>query len=291
MIQAVETKIGIDPISKLTKDLKEAAKTLSREEARFLVDYYYMMQHDRIRAGNQIRSMENARIEDDKEPEPHEVLLWLGENTAALERNIKRALRSYAETSAIGEWSLSQYGIGEVITAGLLAHIDIGKAKSPSAIWRFAGLDPTSVWSKGQKRPWNAKLKVICWHAGECFKRTSGSEKSFYGRVYQERKALEVERNERGLFSELAAKAIEDKKFRRDTTAKRSYDKGKLPPGRLDLRATRYATKLFLSHFWIVLYESTYAKRAPDPWIIQHGGHVDIIDPPGWSRNAGEKPL
>lgn len=280
-----ESVVNLDPVSRLTRDLRDASKTLSHEEARFLVDYYYMMQHDRIRASNQIRSMQKA-LDDEKEPEPHEVLIWLGQNTALLERNIKNALHSYAETSVGGQWALSQHGIGPVITAGLLAHVDIAKAKSPSAIWRFAGLDPTTKWGKKEKRPWNARLKVICWHIGECFKRTSGSEKSFYGRIYQQRKALEVERNEAGQFAEQAKAALEEKKYRKETTARACYEQGKLPPGRLDLRATRYATKLFLSHYWLVLFEATYSKRAPEPWIIQHGGHVDLIEPPGWKREA-----
>jgi hypothetical protein len=281
-----ETMINLDPITKLTKDLREASKTLSDEEARFLVDYYYMMQHDRIRANNQIRSMQKTRVENEQEPEPHGVLVWLGANTALLELQIKNALHSYAETFPAGQWALSQHGIGPVITAGLLAHVDIEKAKSPSAIWRFAGLDPTTKWGKKEKRPWNARLKVICWHIGECFKRTSGSDKSFYGPLYQQRKTLEVERNEAGQFAEQAKAALEEKKYKKETTARACYEQGKLPPGRLDLRATRYATKLFLSHYWVVLFESTYLKRAPEPWIIQHGGHVDLIEPPGWKRQS-----
>ena len=43
-------------IFRLTRDLKNAARTLSDAEARFLVDAYYMMQRDRIRASNQTDS-------------------------------------------------------------------------------------------------------------------------------------------------------------------------------------------------------------------------------------------
>ena len=41
----------LDPITRLTRDLRAAARTLSEDEARFLVDAYYAMQRDRIRAG------------------------------------------------------------------------------------------------------------------------------------------------------------------------------------------------------------------------------------------------
>lgn len=58
----------------------------------------------------------------------------------------------------------SIHGIGPVISAGLLAHIDIHRAVTVGHIWRFAGLDPSVKWLKKTKRPWNAGLKVLCCH-------------------------------------------------------------------------------------------------------------------------------
>ncbi len=272
----------MDPITRLSKDMKDAAIILKDEEARFLVDYYYMMQKDRIRANNQIRSM----AEDE---EPHELLVWLSENTAVLERNIKSALQVYAESTPTGKWALSNHGIGPVITAGLSAHIDIEKATSPSCVWSFAGLNPTAVWRKGEKRPWNAKLKTLCWHIGESFKRTHSSEKSFYGPLYAKRKALEVERNDAGENAEAAAETLKAKKIGKSTDAFKHYTAGKLPPARLDLRACRFATKIFLVHFWQVLYEDTFKKPAPSPWIIAHGGHVDMIEVPNYTPLSKKK--
>lgn len=274
----------MDPISKLTKDLREAARTLESEEARFLVDYYYTMQGQRIRTGNQIRSMSKARKENGRAPEPSEVIRWLEGNMGILERNIKAALKEYASALPAGRWAMARHGIGPVISAGLLAHVDVNKAKSPSSVWRFAGLDPTSKWGKGEKRPWNARLKTLCWHAGESFKRTSGSPKTFYGKIYRERKELEVQRNEDGLNAEVAARTLEERNIGKTTEAYGHYSRGKLPPARLDLRATRVAVKVFLSHFWVVLYETTFGKKAPAPWVIEHGGHVDLIEVPGYVR-------
>ena len=55
----------LSSVERLKKDIRQAASTLSDTEARFLVDAYYQMQDDRIRADGQVRSMEN---------EPHAVL-------------------------------------------------------------------------------------------------------------------------------------------------------------------------------------------------------------------------
>ena len=45
------------PVQRLTRDLANAARTISDAEARFLCDAYYAMQDQRIRADGQIRSI------------------------------------------------------------------------------------------------------------------------------------------------------------------------------------------------------------------------------------------
>lgn len=127
----------IEMLHRLTKDEKLAAATLGRDEARYLVDYYYQIQKIRLSSTNQIRSMKE---------EPHSVLEWLDSNSSVLEGNIKFMLEKFAMAHEIGRWSLSICGIGPVIAAGLLAHIDIEKAPTVGHIWRFAGLDPTLTW-------------------------------------------------------------------------------------------------------------------------------------------------
>jgi hypothetical protein len=130
---------GLDVIARLNRDLKVAALKLSDDEARFLVDSYYTMQEDRIRADHQRRSLEETN-------QPHSVLEWLFNQSETLEKQIARALDSYSDASAIGLWAKSICGIGPVITAGLLSHIDIHQAPTVGHIWRFAGLDPTMQW-------------------------------------------------------------------------------------------------------------------------------------------------
>jgi hypothetical protein len=58
------------------------------------------------------------------------------------------------------------------------------------------------VGAKGQKRPHNAKLKVLCWKIGDSFVKQQSRENDVYGKVYGERKRLELERNDAGLFAE-----------------------------------------------------------------------------------------
>src|SRR5262245_5046640 len=192
------SELELEPIKRLSRDLRKAASTLSTSEARFLVDHYYMMQRDRIRAAHQVRQLRDSG-------EPHEVLTWLNDNTGVLEASIKGALGVYAASQPVGKWAQSITGIGPVISAGLLAHIDITKAPTVGHIWRFAGLDPTVKWEKKTKRPWNARLKVLCWKAGESFVKLHNNKRCFYGHLWTMQKLIYIQSNESGAYAERSA--------------------------------------------------------------------------------------
>jgi len=262
---------NMHPIQKLTKDLKAAATRLSDDEARFLVDYYYICQEDRKRSTNQVRALGEF-------DEPNAVLGWLAEQSESLEGQIKKALDVYTEAHVMGAWMRQIVGIGPVISAGLLAHIDINKAPTVGHIWRYAGLDPTSKWEKGEKRPWNAGLKTLCWKAGQSFMKFSGRDDCYYGQVYRERKAYEIARNERGDNKELATSLLS--KYNKSTEAYKHLSNGVLPPAQIDARARRYAVKLFLSHLHGAWYEVHFGTKPPLPYPIAHMGHAHFIPAP-----------
>src|SRR5262245_25322748 len=220
-----EPQTLLEPIARLKKDLRAAAKTLTTSEVRYLVDLYYQIQDFRKAAGNQIAAM--GRV-----GEPVAVLGWSFETMETIEKEIAKWLDIYTdnEPTGMGGWSKAICGIGPIISAGLLAHIDMrpwrcfnkeAKKKCTSDapcgleckyetiftvghIWRFAGLDPTMSWNKGEKRPWNAQLKVLCWKIGESFVKVSGNPKDVYGKIYLGRKAYEHTRNEAGQYKEQA---------------------------------------------------------------------------------------
>lgn len=289
-----------DAVAALSRDLRKAAATLSVAEARYLVDTYYQMQEQRIRAAHQGRAMEESG-------EPHAVLTWLGQQTATLEAQIRSALGKFAEAHAVGRWALAQKGIGPVIAAGLLAHIDLepwrcfradqrekpcreGSPCTPTCrrvrtetvgkIWRFAGLDPTVTWGKGERRPWNARLKLLCWKIGDSFTKQAGREDAFYGQLYVQRRDIERQKNAAGAFAEQAARQLATRKYGKSTEAYKALSAGRLPDAQIILRSQRWATKLFLSHYHHVAYVDRFGTQPPKPFVIEHLGHVDLIPPP-----------
>jgi hypothetical protein len=264
----------LNSVQRLTRDLRNASRTLSTTEARFMVDAYYQMQKDRIRAAHQTRTLA-------KSDEPHDVLAWFAEQREVLEDQVRRALDAYSAGQLVGVWARSITGIGPVIAAGLLANIDISRAPTVGHIWRFAGLDPTVKWDKGTKRPWNGSLKRLCWLIGESFVKVSNNPNDIYGTVYAARKAREIERNEALAFADQASAALAAKRFGADTQARAHYEAGKLPPARIHLRAERYAVKLFLSHLHCVWYFVERGELPLKPYVLTAaGGHAHFVGPP-----------
>lgn len=334
---------GLDPLTKLDIDLRDASRMLSQREVRYLVDLYYQCQEYRIATANQNRALEALK-------EPNQLILWALGNFQTLEKNIAKVMDKYTLTTLTGQWMRSITGIGPIITAGLLGHIEIEKAPTAGQIWRYAGLDPSVEWIGNQravdlvakiagsgkvrittehvarcahevnrnfdnilrqaqgedgkltrkglvgalaKRPWNSKLKTLCWKMGECFVKVMNRPSDYYGKVYAKRKALEISKNENGDYREQALRKLE----RFNITAQPTrgiYESGMLPPAHLHERAKRYAVKLFLSHMHHVLHVEKigFLPPPPRPYIIEHGGHAHIIpvpDPAGLLPNAPEE--
>lgn len=269
--------IELEALNKLKRDIKNAGTTLSKEEARYLVDLYYQMQEYRKASDNQVRQLQK---EDNKEP--HETLAFFANNFRTLERNIKSVLQVYAESKPIGQWMLSICGIGPVISAGLMANIDITKVQTAGQIQAFAGLDPTREWNKGEKRPYNARLKTLCWKIGQCFIKVQNNEEDVYGKIFAIRKAYEIERNEKGELADQAKAKLERFNIKKTTDAYKWYSQGKLPPAHINQRASRYAVKIFLSHLFSVWYEMEHKEKPPKPYAIAILNHAHEIPIPNW---------
>jgi hypothetical protein len=275
MTTTTNTSETTEPVRRLRRDLVLAASSLSIDEARYLVDAYYQIQENRKASGNQVRALADSQ-------EPHGVLQWLFDQNDTVEKQIKRALDSWTDALPAARWAKSIVGIGPVISAGLAAHIDISRCKTVGSIWRFAGLDPTVEWKKGEKRPWNASLKTLCWKVGESFVKVSGRDGDFYGKLYIQRKAFEQARNDSGALADQAKRKLERFKIGKGTDAYKAYDAGKLPPAHIHSRAKRWTVKLFLAHYHHVAWSLEMDTPPVKPYVISILGHADFIAPPNF---------
>jgi hypothetical protein len=147
-IADLETEAGsaeeIKIIKLLTRDLRAAAEAFGPRDARYAVDLYYQMQAARIRAAHFARTAGEAA-------EPNFAIADIRHWHETLEGRVAAMLHAYAKAQPVGLWMLSLKGIGRVIAAGLLAHIDISRSPTVGHIWSFAGLNPDVEWL-GQDR-------------------------------------------------------------------------------------------------------------------------------------------
>ena len=278
--EIAELDAQIAAVEKLSRDMKKAACEMGDGTARYMVDAFYREQQERIAADAMVRQAE-------KVGEPIDTVKFIAEQHRRNEASIKSMLDSYTSNNKLGAWAKSICGIGPVIAAGLLAHIDITKTQTAGGLQRFAGLDPTIDWGKGQKRPYNAKLKtLVAFKLGESFVKNQNRVNDVYGHLFAEHKAMEQSKNETGGFAEEARAILTKKKIGKNTEAYKWYSQGKLPPAHIHARARRYAVKIFLSHFFEVAYEIKYGKRPPEPYSIAILNHAHKIEVPNWTHVA-----
>ena len=270
-IESIDDLAPLDfPVfDRFSRDVRNLTESLDQASARKIVDAYYTLQENGMAFAAQTRELE-------KQGSPHELVALLYDGLYRMEKALKAPLQQFAGSTVEGKWALEQYGIGPVLAAGLLAHIDITKAPTAGSVWRYAGLDPTQTWEKGQKRPFNAELKTLCWKIGQSFMKFSGKEDCFYGQLYKQDKARRIEKNNAGDYSDFAKSILEKKNFKVNQT-RAKLETGKLSDAQIDAQARRFAVKIFLSHYHAVAYQAHHGTPAPRPYIIAHGDHVHEI--------------
>ena len=308
------TEDQFELIRKMTRDLMRAADLLDRNEARYLVDVYYQIQDFRMQAASQARTSGDGG-------EPNAVVQWLFETLQIAEKNIQNALGRFARQYTVGQWLQSLTGIGPVISAGLLAHLDVRGRPHAGHFWSFAGLI-NEKWEKKTKRPWNAKLKVLLWKVGESFVKTQNLESDYYGHLFAMRKSREWEWNFEGRNVEACRQVLAEKNFSEDAIAKRWYSgefavetvrewlakEGRsmappsadglglqmLPPAHVHARARRWVEKLFLSHVHHVMFEDLHGFAPDKPYAferLKNEDHRHYLEPPGWPTAKRGKSL
>jgi hypothetical protein len=348
----------LEGLRPLTSEEVRAAREFSTQEIRAAVDMYYSIQKSRVGASNRVSAHERQVdfLEDTS------LVKSLKAGMMFLENQAKRGLAAYAKAHRLGRWCLSIAGCGHVTAAGLMAHIDLercccepyrhwkGKERdkipphkcnglaTPGHLHSYAGLIDTQKqkWGKGERRPYNLRLKRLCYLLGQGFKKCSGtvlddeglaakvkakldkkglevkSQAAFealveeerikttkradkmdrddhlYVRLYVERKALEVKRDRQGCNEEAAHLRLEAAKrmgWKVSPEQRETWESGHLQAVGLDLRATRYAVRMFLSHYYEVGREILglpYVQPYPLAYPDKCAGHAHCYLPPCW---------
>jgi hypothetical protein len=199
--------------------------------------------------GNRVAAVEDGRSQLNTETAEHFMARF-----QTLEDEVAGMIAAAIKDHEMWPWLDCVKGIGPGLSGALLAPIDIERAQSVSALWRYAGQGVNGDGerdkpTKGEKLNYNAGLKRTCFLVASSFMRAG----SPYRREYDEAKEY-YQRN-------------------RDWT-----------PGHIDMAAKRRMVKLFLSHLWTLW---RYERKLPlrPPYAMQVLSH-DGMKPP-WEYVPG----
>jgi hypothetical protein len=153
--------------------------------ARALVDLRdRQIQKARIQFGNRLAAIENGM---DESPYRHYIESWY-KRFEEIEKDLDQSIADLAEDFPIVERMTRVKGVGKTLAMKVAVMIDIRKADTISALWRYAGYavidgqreKPT----KGEKLHYNARLKTACYLVGSSFLKSN----SPYRRIYDDAK-------------------------------------------------------------------------------------------------------
>lgn len=132
----------------LSKEIKTSileVGNVGRQEIKTLVDLFYQMQDIRKALREQIRSIEHDA--DEGSSINVMILEWNLKNIGIIENGIKKCLELVCQSDPVGRWLLSIVGMGPILSAGLLAYLDVTGKNYASNFISYAGLNDNN-------RPW-----------------------------------------------------------------------------------------------------------------------------------------
>ncbi len=242
-------KISLD----IMADAKLAAKTMGSLEASYLVGMYQYFLNQRIAVQNRLRSLPD---------EPSNALMYMKQQMEEGEKDCRVLLECYTDNHPIASVIKQIKGIGSIISAGYVAHVDMDKAKHFPQVLAYGGYSPTAVWRKGERRSYNMDFRKILILAGRSFVFSSGSPISYFGKRYKLFKTRIEWHNEQGHYADVAAKKLSMFKFDEASSTYKAYIKGILPPAHIIRLAAFKTVALFVG----VVH---------DYWSNQLGRHIE----------------
>lgn len=220
-----------------------------------------------------VRSVISGLVSDDTKI-VSEMLNVIGSiGTSSISEYVLLCKSASACTTSMIQYAAEQTGRKPVnVAAGVRHNLEVKKNKS-------SVMTVGDLGSYLAKPPYNRDTKKRMYQIGESFVKQSHRPKSLYGRLYLERKAYEVSKNENGDYADQAARMLQEKNYNKETDTYKSLITGKLSPAHINMRAIRWTEKLFLSHVHEAMWWEKYHDTPPQPYIVAYGNHHDYVAP------------
>lgn len=204
-----------------------------------------------------------------------------------LEKEVVSYLTDVVENHPVCPWLFENTPLRFRLGAMLFCLVDIKRARTVSALWRYAGLavidgaaerrkrgvvdEKTGQRKKGEKIHFNMRLKKTAFLISrQLILANKGKGTEPYISIYRKAK----ERYMKKYTAELA----ERKKMKpKDRPKKMTWSRL-----RVDLTARRIMVKVFLQHLWVV-WRTTEGLPVNEPYVEAFKGHTGIVPVPGWN--------
>ncbi len=236
------------------------------ESLSYLVDASLIIEKLRVASEVRISHLANNKRTDKDTEELHERI-------EDLEKFVDGKVAGLIKSHPAYPWFSKVKGIGKENIGKVVAPIDINRADTISALWRFAGFSvedgkaPKRL-KGGGKLHYNSQLRSMCWRLGTSLLRARGKFYDYYLK----------EKDKYGQKYENIGKRIVPTTSLPTKDKKRYEPEDMISEGHVHNQALRKMIKLFLACLWL---EWRAAEGLPvrEPYAIGQLKHDGFIDP------------
>lgn len=225
---------------------------------------------EKLRIAAEVRQ---THLKNNKREDPETDALF--ERINNLEEYVDERIGKLLSLHPAYPWFSRVKGIGKENIAKIVGLVDINKAQTISALWKYAGFHVQDGHAPhpipGQKLEYNKQLRSMCWRVAGSLMKAGGHGGKFYQYYLQQKERL-TKRYE-----------LEGKKIVPADELPKEKGKSFEPPDMISEihvhnQALRKMIKLFLSCLWIAWRE---AEGLPirEPYVHEYKGHTKIVRP------------
>jgi len=222
---------------------------------------------EKLRVAAQVRQS-HLKLRERTDPETDELCKRL----VGLEEFIDGRVAYLIKNHPAYGWFSKVKGVGRENIGKVVATVDIERATTISALWKYAGFSVENGASerrvKGEKLHYNSQLRSMCWRLASSLLKAKGK---FY-EYYLKEKDKYYQRFENRSVKIVPATSLPKK------DGKRYEPEGMISEGHVHNMALRKMIKLFLSSLWLVWREAE-GLPVTSPYPIDRLGHDSLIDP------------
>lgn len=246
-------------------DPKKIEKAVSAKPLNALVDAQLMI--ERLRISTQIRQT-HLGLQKRHDPETDALLIEINN----LEKYIDGRVANLVKAHPAYPWFSRVKGIGNENIAKVIGLVDIERASTISALWKFAGYavedGHAPKKTKGEKLSYNSRLRSMSWRLGGSLLKGKGC---FYD-YYLAQKERYVQR-----FTNEGKEIVPAAQLPKVNGKKQESDKY-ISDGHIHNMALRKTIKLFLACLWLTWREFE-GLSVTMPYAIEQLKHDSFIDP------------